>query len=120
MSLHLLGAERGRAVLVRVRNPLDLAKAQGGSAGRAAAALLPQAVSGMVLDKMAEQFRANLKANGVDAEVVVVADDGSPAASGRRDVVAGVVVGVALSVAGWAGWRFGISRVVNKFMRRTS
>ena len=99
MSLHLLGAERGRAVLVRVRNPLDLAKAQGGSAGRAAAALLPQAVSGMVLDKMAEQFRANLKANGVDAEVVV---------------------GVALSVAGWAGWRFGISRVVNKFMRRTS
>lgn len=105
MSLHLLGAERGRAVLVRVRNPLDLAKAQGGSAGRAAAALLPQAVSGMVLDKMAEQFRANLKANGVDAEVVVVA---------------GVVVGVALSVAGWAGWRFGISRVVNKFMRRTS
>ena len=52
MSLHILGADIGRAIQIRVNNPLDLAKAQGGTAGAIAAFAVPKTVENKVMTTM--------------------------------------------------------------------
>ena len=113
MSLAYLGAEPGRALLIRVKNTLDLAKAQGGAAGGLAAFLVPQTIDNVVLSKMAEQFQAQLLEKGVNAEVTVVADTGSLPVKGRKDLLTGVGLGMILVGMGWAGWTFGVRKLIS-------
>jgi hypothetical protein len=109
VSLDLLGAEAApRGVLIRVRNAQALAASQGGTAGAIASSLVPQTIEGVVLDKMAEEFRKNLVKSGVDADVSIVSTDPlRPAKSGLVDCV---LLGVGGSALAWIGWHFGLSR----------
>jgi len=102
----LVGAdEQGRAILIRVKNALALAASQGGAAGAIASKLVPQTVGSTVLSKMVDQLSSNLKQNGVDADVSIVADAGQKAVSGGRDLLVGVGIGVAGTGALWALWK---------------
>lgn len=109
MSLALLGAEPTRGVLVRIRNAQQLAVSKGGAPGAIAATVIPETIESVVLDKTAEQFRQNLKANGVDADVQVVsAVAHKPATSGFRDGVLAGVVGTTTLVG---LWKYGLSKL---------
>lgn len=107
MSLDLLGAEP-RGILIKVRNAQQLAAAQGGTAGAVAASLVPETIEGVVLDKMVAEFRKTLAAKGVDASVdIVSATPHKPATSGFG---MGMALGAGLAGAGFAFWKFGLSR----------
>lgn len=109
MSLHLLGAEPvPKAVLVRVRNPIEVAAARGGWKGAAAGAILPSLVEEQVLSGLAQELQKNLRANGVDAEVVLTTADGRPVV--KSGFGGGLVAGAALVGVGWAAWRFVLRR----------
>lgn len=108
MSLDYLGADEPRGILIRVKNAQALAASQGGTAGAVAAALVPETIEGVVLDKMVAQFRDNLRKNGVDADVGIVS------AAAHKEATSGfgtgVVVGLGAAGAAFAAWRFGLSR----------
>ena len=110
MSLHLLGAEVGKAILIRVNNPLDMASSQGGATGAIAAWAVPKYTTSMVLDKMVDQFKTSLAGAGVKADVLVIDDTGVIPAKSNKDLMTGTVLGAILVGAGWAAWRFGIKR----------
>lgn len=111
-TLELLGAEAPseRGILVRVKNPSALAARQGGGGGAAAAALadaFPQIAArpleSLVLDKLVEQLRTNLKAAGADADVSLVAPASyRPPAAAPRVAAAAAVGAVLGAAAGWA------------------
>lgn len=107
MSLELLGAEP-RGILIKVRNAPQLAAAQGGAAGAVAATLVPETIENVVLDKMAEQFRSQLRQKGVDADVQVVAANLRPPV---RSFGTGVALGLGIAGLSWAGWRFLLSKL---------
>ena len=110
--MHILGADIGRAIQIRVNNPLDLAKAQGGTAGAIAAFVVPKTVENKVLTTMVDQFKTNLTAAGVVADVQIVADSNARPVTGSKDLATGAIVGVALSAAGWSAWHFGIRKLI--------
>jgi|SRR5579859_6076188 len=117
-AFDLIGAEPPtRGVLIKVKNVGQLAATQGGAPGALAAALVPETIEGVVLDKMVQQFRSNLKDKGVDADVQVVSTTMPPARSGLREGVVLGVVGAGVGAGlGWVAWRHGLRRLVSRFL----
>ena len=116
-TLELLGAEppSERGILVRIKNPSALAARQGGGGGAAAAALadaFPQIAArpleSLVLDKLVEQLRTNLKSAGAEAEVSLVAPASyKPPPAAPKILAAGGVGAVFGAVAAWVFMKYG-------------
>ncbi len=101
----MLGADVPRAILIRV-NIRDLAAQKGGAAGSVVSRFLPQFTESKVLETMRDQIAAKFKDEGVVADVLVVPDVGAKTVLGGSDLVTGLCLGAAGSVAGWAAWKF--------------
>lgn len=68
------------AILIRVRNPSDLARKQGGAAA-VAQMLAPNTVDEKIHSTIADRLRGALKNEGVDAEITLVEPSGFKSAS---------------------------------------
>jgi hypothetical protein len=113
-SLLMLGADENvRVIAVRLKDPLAIARAQGGAVATAASYLVPATVSGEVYSKAAAQLDDALRAKGIDAEVRVMDLAGAtPAPPSTRDLRAGLVLGVAATGATYIAWRLLLRRLL--------
>lgn len=103
-----------RAILIRVRNAGDVARKQGALASLATA-LVPATVEARVYEEMAARLDGDLKANGIDAEVSVIADASRPSSPGAGDggaFLRGAAVGVGGAGVVWLAWRFVFRRFI--------
>jgi hypothetical protein len=86
-----------RGVLIRVRDPIAVAKAQGGNMAAAAAAVGPDFVAGKVFQGIADKIAAGFKDQKIDADVFVVQAAGyAPVGSSTLSKVLFVGVGAAI------------------------
>ena len=89
-GVDILGAESEKILTIRVKNYLDLAKAEG-ALGTIAATLSPKTVESLVYAKMSGEFAKALKDKKVDADVQVI--DGPVGSPQPSKFVHGMVTG---------------------------
>lgn len=90
-------------ILIRVRNPVDLARREGGVAALAQA-LAPATVEEKINKTIADRLRGALKNEGVDAEITIV----EPAAyrtAGGSNWWKYLAIGIGALGAGYVGYR---------------
>ncbi len=110
MDDYFLGADvlgtSDQYLTIRVKNPGDLVKAQGGAAGALAYRAAPQTIEDKIYDEMASQMRVQFKDKGVDADIQVKSGLPFGASPPRNDfwrgagLAAGSLGGVGLVVWG--------------------
>lgn len=88
-------ASTGIAALVRLKDPLSLARAKGGIA-TAAAAAAPDMITSKVYSEFGKQMGESLKAKGIDADISIVEPKNFAAPSHTVRNIGFVVGGVSL------------------------
>lgn len=96
------GTTTNHAVLIRVKNAAELARAQGAVASLAQA-IAPASIEAKVYDTIASEIKSSLKEKGVDADVSVV-DPKNYASAGWDHL--GTDLGMAIGGAGVAALIF--------------
>ncbi len=98
----IFGIDGNRALLIRIRNPVQIARSQGGIA-TAAMALAPDTVEQKIYSEMAQRLGTALRNENVDAEITVVKpSDFKPEISNFWKFLA---VGLGVVGAGYVGYR---------------
>lgn len=97
-------------ITVRIKNPEDVARKEGGALGKLLALAAPKLVEDKVLDAAARKFAEEMQSRGIDAEVAVVssAPRGVPE---RSDFWRGAAVGAGSVGAGYVLYRI-VSRLI--------
>jgi hypothetical protein len=93
----------GNGILIRVRNPAQLARREGGVAALAQA-LAPETVEEKIHKTIADRLRNALKNEGVDAEVTLVEPAAYKAAHGANWWKY-LAIGIGALGAGYVGYR---------------
>ncbi len=92
----------GRGLLIRVHNPAQIARGQGGVAALAQA-LAPETVEEKIYSEMAGRLKQALRNEGVDASVSIVDPSNFQSASGG--LWKALAIGLGVLGAGYVGWR---------------
>jgi len=90
-------------ILIRVRNPVDLARKQGGVAALAQM-LAPATVDEKIHQEIANRLRGALKNEGVDAEVSLVEPSGLKSA-GMSNIWKALAIGLGVLGTSYIGYR---------------
>jgi hypothetical protein len=92
-----------KAILIRVRNPAELARKQGGAAA-IAQMLAPNTVDEKIHATIADRLRGALRNEGVDAEISIVEPDNVRPA-GMSNWWKYLAIGLGAIGAGYVGYR---------------
>ena len=102
---NMLGAvQKGRGVLIQVRDTKALAALKGGAAGGFAANLFPDTIDAKVYSDMRDKIAAGLKSEGVDADVSVVVPEGHVPA-GASPIWKPIAITLGVGLGGFGIWR---------------
>lgn len=112
MRRSVIGAgETEPAVVIRIRNAVDVIKEKGGSLAAFAASLAPETIKSRMYSQIKDQLVQKFKDQGVDADVQVVAPPNGPAFHG--ELLTGALIGGGLVGLSWV-----LSRYVGRKRRR--